>query len=96
MEDSTIEIVSPAKAREILEKNECGRRPNLDNVSSFAHRMKTGLWVPPTEVNTWISLSPEGALVDGQHRMMAVIEAGVDVTFRIRRNVVFNNAFGLG
>ena len=92
MED-TIEIISPAKARELLENNECGRHPNLRNVSSFAHRMKTGKWVPPTEVNTYISLSPSGALIDGQHRMMAIIEAGVDVPIRIRRNVVFNNAF---
>jgi hypothetical protein len=81
-----IEVVkiTPAMAKKWLKKNTHNFRPvTRATVLKYADTMKKGKWVVS---DTAISFDPDGNLVNGQHRLNAVIEAGVTVEFIVIRN----------
>ena len=57
------------------------RKPSLSTVAKYATEMKAGRWI----VSNPISFDVDGKLIDGQHRLMAVIKAGVSITFLVIR-----------
>lgn len=76
------ENITPAKAQEYL-RTSAGNRPiSRVYVRSYADTMKKGAWmlngVP-------IIFDTEGHLLDGHHRLLAVIEANIPVRFDVRR-----------
>lgn len=72
-----IVTVSPEKAREWLASfNYKNRRLQKTNVSSFVRDMRKGEWKLNGQP---ICFSTENRLINGQHRLEAVSEAGVDV-----------------
>lgn len=76
--------VSPTLAAEWLAKNKINRRRRPDRIARYAASMKNGAWGVS---NDDICFDPDGYLLNGQHRLMAVVEAGVTVTMSIKRNV---------
>mgnify|MGYP001765623909 CR=1 FL=1 len=72
-----IVTVSPAKAQEWLSSfNYKNRRLQKTNVSSFVRDMRAGEWRLNGQP---ICFSTENRLINGQHRLEAVSEAGVDI-----------------
>jgi hypothetical protein len=83
----TIELVdvSPALAQAWLNLNhDENRRIKKARVSQYARTMRAGGWMPTTETIKFDSL---GQLMDGQHRLLAVISAGVTVPMFVARNL---------
>lgn len=73
-------------ARHLLEKNKSNRPIRLGVVKKYAREMADGRWYL---THQGIAIYDNGDIADGQHRLMAVIESGVEidtlVTFGIKR-----------
>lgn len=81
----TQEIITPEMAREYLKFNtENYRSLSKDRVISYAGDMKNGEWQMNGEA---IKFDETGKLIDGQHRLHAIIRAGVPVEMLVVRGV---------
>ena len=79
---SEIILVTPPLATTWLEGNTHNRPMRDSKVSLYAQDMKHGRWRLTHEA---IAFDPAGVLIDGQHRLWAVIEANVAVEFLVVR-----------
>lgn len=80
-----VELITPEMAKALLE-NQAGNRPISPLiVATYADAMRRGLW---KLTNQGIAISILGQMIDGQHRMAAVIEAGIPVLMMVARNVL--------
>jgi hypothetical protein len=70
--------VTPVMAAHILEKNDQNRTVRQDHVDRLARDMKNGRWVINGET---IKFTKNGKLLDGQHRLYAVLLSDVTVDF---------------
>lgn len=68
-----VTTITPAAARKYLENNPNNRRLAPSRVMHLAAMMRSGSWVMNGET---IIISKSGALLDGQHRLAAVVEYG--------------------
>lgn len=75
-----IEAVSPAKARALLESQQRNRNIRENVVREYAEAMKSGRWRLNGET---IKISNTGRLLDGQHRLSAIILADREVVLSI-------------
>jgi hypothetical protein len=80
---TTTELITPQIAKRYLEKNN-NRKVKWRHVASLARIIIRGEWVLTPH---GIAFGPSGELLDGQHRLLAVIESGVSVYMRVSRNV---------
>jgi hypothetical protein len=53
------------------------RKPSAATVNKYAKEMVVGKW----EVSSPLSFNDEGQLIDGQHRLLAVVKSGVSTPF---------------
>lgn len=82
-EFSRVEIATPALATKWLEAN-TNNRPVSDHlVERYAEDMRQGRW---RVTGQGITFDREGVLLDGQHRLWAIITAAVDVRILVLRN----------
>ncbi len=74
-------LITPQIAKEYLKNNTDNRRLNLENVKRYAHDMSTNNWMK----NTFelIQISKSGKVLNGQHRLHAVIVANKSVLFHV-------------
>lgn len=79
------ELVTPATAKEWLEKYNKGNR-NLRSVTvdSFATDMLNGEW---SQNHQAIAFGTDGKLKDGQHRLAGIVRSGISIWFLICRDV---------
>lgn len=77
---SVVVTVTPDLARLLLSKNNGNRPLRPARVKRLASLMKSGRWVL---THQGISFTPAAVLNDGQHRLSAVIEAGLPVPMSI-------------
>jgi hypothetical protein len=81
--------VTPALATKWLERNTRNRDLRQDVVMRYANDMKAGRWMVTGDA---IAFDKNGAIVNGQHRLWAVFEAGITVpmfvTFNLEPEVV--------
>ena len=75
-----IKKITPDEAARLMLQNDGNRPLSQGHVKKLASQMKDGKWLVNGET---IVISDEGKLLDGQHRLAAVIEAGVEVEFLI-------------
>jgi hypothetical protein len=69
-------LVTPALAKEWLNRNTHNRKVRARAVFDYARDMAAGNWKHNGEA---IKFSRSGALLDGQHRLLAIVESGVAV-----------------
>jgi hypothetical protein len=81
---SKVQSVTPKKAAEYLERNTANRPLTKRAVQEFAAAMRRGEWRVTHQA---IAFDTTGALVDGQHRLAAIIEAGVPVEITVCTDV---------
>lgn len=88
----TVSIITPQKAASMLESNyELQRTYKPARSAIYANDMKEGRW--NTSIIDPLIISKEGKLLQGQHRLHAVIMAGIPIKFYIQINAdteVFN------
>lgn len=77
-------FITPEYAEKLLQKNVCNRPLTQKTVAWYAHQMITGQW---TISGQTISISDKGTLLDGQHRLAALIKANVCLWFTIAYDV---------
>jgi hypothetical protein len=78
--------VTPALAAELLGRNVAlNRRVNRALVERYATDMTNGDW--NEENGETIKIATDGTLLDGQHRLSAVVESGQTVRMLIVRNI---------
>jgi hypothetical protein len=77
---SRVQTITPAKAAELLEANTTNRPLSRPVVKAFAEAMERGDWMV---THQGIAFDVNGVLVDGQHRLAAVIEADVPVEMTV-------------
>ena len=80
------EIITPERATQLLETQQQNRLPNMRHVAFLADQMAQGLWMSNT--GDTIKLNTKGNLIDGQHRLLAIIKAGMHLEVAIANNVV--------
>lgn len=81
----TRERVTPAMASEWWERrNERNRTVNETHVRKLAADMAAGAWRLTHE---GIAFDPEGGLLDGHHRLKAIMRSGATVEMHIWRNI---------
>lgn len=81
---TALETITPEQAAKLLEHNKENRRLRIAVVRQYARDLAQGRW---TINNDAICLTPSGRLINGQHRLEAIIESGVPMTTFVTRNV---------
>ncbi len=72
------------KAKELLENNDHNRKVTTSRVQEYAKEMTNGLWLYNGES---IIVSVSGRLLDGQHRLLAIVESGVEIEMELVEGV---------
>lgn len=80
----TYELITPDLARELLEGNTHNRSVNQKRIKELAELHGTSFW---KETGDPIRITDDGVLVDGQHRLLAIVQSGVPVHYFIMRGV---------
>lgn len=81
---STVELITPQVASEMLARNTFNRPLSGHTVARYAADMSAGRW----DYNGQdIIFSDDGTLIDGQHRLSAVVAADVPVMLGIKRGL---------
>jgi hypothetical protein len=81
---SSYVYVTPDVAARWLSSNTINRTIRQSKVNQYAHDMDTGHW---TVSNDDICFNPAGQLLNGQHRLRAIVQADVTVLLCVKRNV---------
>ena len=84
-------LVTPPLAASWLKRNLCNRPVTQGAVLYLANEMKQGTW---QHTHQGICFNKEGVLLDGQHRLHAVIVAGVAVWMNVRFNQTQESVLG--
>jgi hypothetical protein len=79
-----VENIGPAKAESYLKTMAANRKLWADTVVKYARDMTRGCWRLNGDS---IRFDEEGALVDGQHRLHAVISSGVTISTLVVRGI---------
>ena len=78
--DNTLKVknmlITPSLAKEMLVNNTHNRKVSELKVHMWAESMKRGEWTLNGEA---IKIADDGTILDGQHRLYAVIESGVTI-----------------
>lgn len=79
--------ITPELATEWLSKNDVNRRLRQGDVAKYARDISGGRWTETGEAN---KLSTSGRLLDGQHRLHAIVASGCTARFLVVTNVPDN------
>ncbi len=74
-------IITPEVATEMLQHNNNNRSVKVKTVAAYARDMENGLW-RKNDPNALI-FSDTGELVDGQHRLKAVLKSGATIPMNV-------------
>ena len=75
---SVIKNITPLLAQTMLDSNTRNRKMNTNRVKQYTADMRAGRWCANGES---IVVTESGILVDGQHRLQAVVNAGITLQF---------------
>jgi hypothetical protein len=78
------ELITPDVAEELLKLNDNNRNPRPDRINKYARAIDLGDWGLTGQP---IIIDWNGKLMDGQHRLMAVVQTGTSVSILVVRGV---------
>jgi hypothetical protein len=82
---ASFRTITPVQAKQMLKKNlRHNRDVRGDRVSHWADQMRKGEWI---NSHQGIAFDTNGNLCDGQHRLMAIVEANVSVKMMVTHGV---------
>jgi len=91
---SETKAIGPTQAKQLLKKNANNfRKLSQNKVRTYAHDMINGNWHLNGHV---ISISKEGVLLNGQHRLAAVVLSGKKIKLNILYNVPSDKGMDCG
>lgn len=73
-------LVTPAMARDMLQKNPRNRTLRRSNVHYLANEIKSGRW---KLTHQGVAVATDGTLLDGQHRLSAIVEADTSALINV-------------
>lgn len=79
-----VETITPKMAEEYLKHNKINRTLKDKRVTSYANDMKDGAWQLNGEA---IRFNKSGDLIDGQHRLNAIIRANKPIQTVVMRGI---------
>lgn len=79
-----MERISPRKARSLLGRNDRNRNLRMERVRELSGAMQRGEWELNGET---IKIAQDGALLDGQHRLQAVLHSGITIASVVVRGL---------
>ena len=79
---SSVEKITPELACEYLEKNTNNRTIRSGRINELSGAMLRGEWML---THQGIAFAKNGELIDGQHRLFAVVKSGVTVEMMVTR-----------
>lgn len=88
MENVTKESITPLMASAYLQKNDKNRNVSKVIVDAYTREMKDGRWVLSNDA---IAFDTDGNLINGQHRLYAVIKSGCTCDFLVVRGMPSKN-----
>src|SRR4051812_36080512 len=78
------ESITPAIAAAILKNNIANRPVRQMAIDEYAQEMSAGRWAL---THQGIAIDEKNTLLDGQHRLLAVMQSGVTVVMQVTRGV---------
>lgn len=81
---ASVETITPEIAAAYLEHNMKNRSLSSSTVNAYAADMRAGNWQLNGEA---IKFNKRGELIDGQHRLMAVVLSGVTISMVVIRDI---------
>jgi hypothetical protein len=81
----TKQLITPDDAKELLNMSVGNRNISDSKVATYANDIRTGRWIEDTY--EFIKISKEGFLLDGHHRLNAIIKANISISLNIVRGV---------
>lgn len=85
--------VTPDMARDLLSKNHYNRPINVVKVAKIVNDIKTGRFEITHQP---IGIDEDGILVDGQHRLTAIVESGIPVDMFVAYNAPRSTKIDIG
>lgn len=82
--DIQVEKVTPSRAAELLKGNSINRKLRPKVVERYSRDMQAGHW---KHTGDPVRISKKGVLLDGQHRLSAIVHSGVPQTMVVVKNV---------
>jgi hypothetical protein len=82
--DLTVETITPSQAEKYLAFNTSNRPLRKGLVDQYAKVIQTGNW---RLTHQGVAFSCDGTLLDGQHRLAAIVQAGIAVQMLVARGV---------
>lgn len=82
---TSIELITPDMAKMYLECNSSNRKLSDKSVYLITKAIKNGEWVLSHQ---GIAFNENGVLIDGQHRLSAIVQAGIPCEMMVTRGVV--------
>lgn len=83
------ELITPERASELLLMNHANRTPSKSVIEKYARDMSAGKW---ELTHQGILLGKNNMVIDGQHRLMAVVKSGVTVSMMVFVNPELTSA----
>jgi len=80
----SVEFITPEIAEEMLTHNTDNRSVRRSRVNRYARDMESGAW---REDGAAIRFAKDGTLLDGQHRLLGVVQSGVGIWMLVVRNL---------
>lgn len=80
---TTETIMTPNAAESILERNASNRKVRTGHIKSLADAIRRGEW---KLTHQGVAIGKSGNLLDGQHRLMAIVMAGLPVKIMVSRD----------
>jgi hypothetical protein len=74
-------LITPEYAKSLLRMNTSNRKVNKNFVERYAKDISDGRWCEDT--GETIKIANDGTILDGQHRLIAVVQSGVPVYFHV-------------
>lgn len=81
---TTVEVIGPKEASKYLERNQNNRPVRKSTVRRYAETMRRGQWKLTPEP---IAFDTNGELINGQHRLAAVVESEATIQCVVARGV---------
>lgn len=87
-----LQTITPELAKRYLEHNKSNRPLRINTVAKYAIEMKMGRW----DLNhQGIAFNELGELVDGQHRLRAIVESGCTVQMLVTLELPSDSGFNI-
>ena len=83
--DIHVQRIGPKIAQQYIEGMAKNRNISQTDVETYVRAMRQGLW--REDAGDPIRLNSDGQMIDGQHRMWAIVESGCEFSFLVIRGI---------